>query len=268
MENLIGNTLKPYIGVTGVTTREQAEVLTTFVPENARHALMLGVLVSDKTLRGERNKHPHQFPPVHEISGIFNGARQNTVNLIHFHTDNPRTLDYSLEKLVDLGGPNLHGFQINMPWPNPELLYTFKAMNPTMRMVLQIGGVAMEQVSHQVLQLRDQVNQYMNLIQMQVIDDILLNPSGGLGIPFDPKGAHAYLSDLDYTYPQRLGLGVAGGLGSNSLYLLDTLIPDFPNLSIDAQGQLRNRDTDQLDFDKAGAYLVMAYQAFGELRNF
>ena len=54
-----------------------------------------------------------------------------------------------------------------------------------------------------------------------------------------------------------VGLGVAGGLCAERLYLLDGLLDEFPNLSIDAEGRLRDAN-DQLDLSAAKDYVLGA----------
>jgi hypothetical protein len=59
----------------------------------------------------------------------------------------------------------------------------------------------------------------------------------------------------------NIGLGVAGGLGPDSLNLVEPLIAKFPNLSIDAEGRLRNNQND-LDLKAMSDYLAKALQLF------
>ena len=76
---------------------------------------------------------------------------------------------------------------------------------------------------------------------MGIIDYVLLDPSGGLGQPFDPEVAKSYLDELR-KFENELGLGVAGGLSPTTLNLLEDLIKDYPNLSTDAEGKLRSAE--------------------------
>ncbi|MDO8571756.1 MAG: hypothetical protein Q7R79_03695, partial [bacterium] len=92
----------------------------------------------------------------------------------------------------------------------------------------------------------------------QLIDYVLLDPSGGTGKMFDPRVERTYLDKLA---DLGVGLGVAGGLSPSTLHLLQPLINDYPNLCIDAEGRLRNQD-DQLDLTVAGSYLQKAYELF------
>jgi len=99
--------------------------------------------------------------------------------------------------------------------------------------------------------LRKAVNPYKGLV-----DHVLLDPSGGFGKSFDPEVERPYLEALA---DLGIGLGVAGGLSPFTLHILEPLVKDFPQLSIDAEGRLRNHN-DQLDLTVAGSYLQKAYE--------
>jgi len=61
-----------------------------------------------------------------------------------------------------------------------------------------------------------------------------------------------------------LGIGAAGGLGPVTIGLVKPLVKEFPDLSIDAQGQLRESGSilDPVDWDMAGVYLAQAIRLF------
>lgn len=95
---------------------------------------------------------------------------------------------------------------------------------------------------------------------MGFIDDVLIDPSGGLGRALDTNRARAFLVAITEK-PWKVGTGVAGGLGPNTLDLVESLIANFSNLSIDAEGLLRNAD-DDLDAEAVKTYLANANQMF------
>jgi hypothetical protein len=125
-------------------------------------------------------------------------------------------------------------------------------------MVLQIGNRAVEEAGGSpngvVAKLRDYIH---------VVDGILLDPSGGLGIPLDPEGARPFLTAIA-EQGWELELGVAGGLGPNTLHLVEPLIGQFPKLNIDAQGCLRN-ERNELDSDAVRTYLSNALSLFSSV---
>ncbi len=57
-----------------------------------------------------------------------------------------------------------------------------------------------------------------------------------------------------------MGIVVAGGLGPYTVRLVEPLLAEFPNISIDAQGQLRESGNalDPIDWDRAETYITRA----------
>ncbi len=255
----------PYDGITGFTTPQQVQTLLDTrvrnmriygVPENAHtmqvpfteRLLMVGVLVSSKTMRGLTNKWPNRYPKIEDVPALFTN-HPAAFNLIHFNTKEPEELCTQLETLVQIGGPNLHGFQLNIAWPSPRLLEQFLVRNPSVRIVLQVGSTAFEEVSNSPTVLARKVAQeYVGLV-----DYILLDPSGGLGKLIDVDTAQAYLEELK-NKDLPIGLGIAGGLNEETLQTIAPLTKKFHNLSVDAEGRLRDTN-DNLDIEKATRYL-------------
>lgn len=245
---------KPYIGITGFMRPEEVAAVLEALPESPIRVVMVGVLASWKTLNGIPNKYPRLFPRIEHISNIFPN-HPFAVNLIHYSTDEPSTLSDQLVRLTGLGGPNLHGFQLNIVWPDIESLEAYRRQHSETRIVLQIGSKAFSMIEDSPPMLVAKVSEYIDLVT-----DVLLDPSGGRGQPFNTGQAREYL----YALRERdsdIGLGVAGGLGPSTLELVEPLLLEFPELNIDAQGQLRNQEGD-LDLERAITYLLKALQMF------
>lgn len=250
-----------YIGVTGFMTRRGVEVALSFAPKHTELKLMVGVLASSKTLSGQTNRYPNRYPKVEDIIDIFT-ADERVLNLIHYSTDTLETLVEELEELVVLGGPNLHGFQLNIAWPDTKTLQRFRLKHPSLHLVLQIGGKAMRMVDD-FEELRQRVGDYYDPQGFKTIDTVLIDPSGGKGIPFSPYQARKYLFNLQGF--SGLGLGVAGGLGGPDTDHLLSGLKDFTkSVSVDAEGNLRTKDSwDALDMDRVREYLQKAYSILG-----
>ena len=243
---------RPYIGVTGFMSRGEVEAALEARGRRTAQAgrkLMVGVLASSKTLAGNKNKFPNRTPKVEDIAGIFPNEKW-TLNLIHYATDEPETLGEQLNRLVDLGGPYLEGFQLNVPWPDPMHLKSFKHM----RIVLQVGKRALEAMGNDHQRVAEQLVAYRGLIS-----DVLVDASGGLGLKLDPEAAWFHLRAIAERHPS-LGLGIAGGLSGETVGELATLMHDFPHLSFDAEGRLRTKDEDHLDIRALKAYLLAGDQ--------
>lgn len=249
--------LKPYIGITGLMSREDShEPLRAM--EGSSRWFMAGVLASLKTLRGQENNWKNRYPKRRDISGIFPDNNLGWVlNLIHYNTKETSFLSDQLLWMTDIAGPNLHGFQLNIAWPSPVALTEYRVRYPNAILVLQIGSKAMREVNYNPEVLLNKVVKYQGLVNY-----VLLDSSGGLGKPLDAEELKKFLGPL-YESVADIGYGVAGGLSSTTLNLLEPLVKEFPNLSIDAEGRLRDAD-DNLNQYLAVQYIKEACRVFSQ----
>lgn len=246
--------MRPYIGITGfVSSVEVSSVLNT-VPANSKRLVMVGVLASLKTMRGIQNKWPNRYPVMERIAAIFS-EHSRALNLIHYNTKEQETLVDQMVLMSEFGGRNLHGFQLNIAWPAPAALGAYRKMYPAKQIVLQIGSHAFEMVDHSPERLASKIAEYEWLVEYALLD-----PSGGYGKLFDSERARDYLLALK-AKNFSFGLGVAGGLSATTLNLVEPLIKDFPDLSIDAEGRLRTPE-DHIDLCAATEYLCKAFRMF------
>lgn len=259
----------PYIGVTGFTDPKQVgSAIDAFAfgssMRKRKMQLMVGVLATYKSLRGipMKPKWAQQTPEPRQINGLFD-PNPHALNLVHFSTEKgltPMTILGDMVKAMVIGGEHCHGLQLNMVWPDRGVLRTFRDICGDARVVLQIGKVAQEVAGLTPAKIAMNVKLYDGLI-----DDVLFDPSGGLGQPFSPSRAQDVLSEIE-DLGMNIGLGVAGGLGPNSLHMLhglSGLIKRFPNLSIDAQGKLRD-ELNNLDTERVNDYIAQAVALFDE----
>lgn len=243
----------PYIGVTGFMTEEEvAAAMAAFDRLSSSHRLvMLGFLASGKTLRGETNKWPNRYPRVDEIASLFS-AHPRALNLIHYATDDQSTLAMQLGQLVEIGGSLLDGFQLNVAWPTPERLEGVKGK----RIVLQLGRHALQTCSGPD-SVAARLDDYTELVT-----DVLIDASGGHGVPVDIDVAEGYLRAIVARHP-FLGIGVAGGLSHEGMERLQPLADKFPNVNLDAEGRLRTpMPEDKLVIDDTTAYIAAANSLF------
>lgn len=252
--------MRPYIGVTGFMSQSEVEAIMTLLPQNCRHLLMVGVLASQRTLKGEPQKRPNRNPKKEDIENIFPApsiwpasGNRTTLNLIHYNTKDNSDLS---DQLFWIMCPNCDGFQLNIAWPSKwELIYFLDSYS--MDIVLQVGGRAFGQFESSPAELAKKIMDYRGLI-----DAVLLDMSGGLGRPMDAETLRPHLEAIRSAWPE-LGLGVAGGLSAETLHLAKPIIRDFPDISIDAEGRLRDAD-DRLDLEKTRAYVLGALELFAK----
>lgn len=244
-----------YVGVTGVMNAAEAESILVALPEDSDRLLMVGVLASSKTIRGVKNKWPGRYPKFTDIKTIFVPHRR-VLNLIHYSTDDMDTVDKQMSFVKSIAGPEFCGFQLNMKWPSRIKLEDYRNAEGVCKIVLQVGRGAMDVIDNSPRKFGKMLATYRHLI-----DYVLIDPSGGLGRPFDIEKTRNYLysaASLD-----MCGLAVAGGLSPTTLHLLEPLIEEFPDLSIDSEGRLRTpQPEDALDLLLAKEYVKSACEMF------
>ena len=213
---------------------------------------MFGVLVSSKTLRGEKNKFPNRYPLVEEIGKIFI-EHPLAMNVIHFHYSHNEneTLLSQLEKLIEVGGGNLDGIQLNIAWPDPRSLERFRmlylGMYKQIQLILQVGSKAFGENSSPEKIASKIKEEYLGLA-----DYVLLDLSGGYGKLLDANFLEPFIEKIQEEMP-GIGIGLAGGLDPETLDLIAPLIKKYPFLSI---------DEDHLDLNVVKEYLCKALAMF------
>jgi hypothetical protein len=214
-----------YIGCSGLVSRAEVLAALAAFPDFGRQ-LMVGVLASEKTLAGQRNRWFRRYPRVENIAGVFLDDPR-CLNLVHFGADEPPDAT-TLARLFDLAGPLCHGFQFNGAWPwsaNIETLCRmFERAGKTPRIVLQAGlGTTAAQVGLYV--------------RRGVATDVLIDASGGTGKPVDPEYAAFWFEKFRAMFPS-LGIGVAGGLSAETVPQVAGLLQ--AGASCDAESGLRD----------------------------
>ena len=258
----------PYIGITDFTSPEQARnMLAVFSsawvdavwgnPKLITRRLMVGVMMSYKTLNHLPTKWSAAFPPEEEVEKIFirKGALFNT---LHYADYDGICILENLLVATNLGGPNMHAIQLDMVWPDSDLIKEYRENHPKIRVVIQVNKVALEQINNDPQFLIQRLKDYGDSI-----DYALLDKSMGRGLGMDEKALRPFVQELAENMPE-LGIAVAGGLGPNTIHLVQGLVRDYPQISIDAQGQLRRSGNalDPIEWDMATEYIQKAVGLF------
>lgn len=261
--------IKPYIGVTGIMCRN--DYLHCAMPFNMghfTHQLMAGILVSSKTKDGILNGYPKRYPPIESVKALIPGGI-DSLNLIHYNTDNPDRLADEMAEVLSFCDERIDGFQLNVCWPEVSQFEEFyKKANRKTVIILQIGRHALEQVNFvPKLLIRKIRSGYLDFIH-----GILIDPSGGKDQAYEREGIRDYLAEL-YNADLRINIGIAGGLhggfcpnGRDNFldFALKPLAQMYPDLSIDAEGRLRDAD-DNLDYQEVGKYIHESQAIFNSL---
>jgi hypothetical protein len=255
----------PYVGVSGFMRRDEASAALDAFPDCGR-LLMVGVLVSGKTLAGQPNKYPRRYPKVEDIAGIFIDDPR-CLNLVHVSLDEIGTWPKDiLETAMRAGGPLCDGIQLNTPYPSTPsgegalsaTLRCFRDKFPEARLVFQIrpdDETALELAARAC---------YVVGKRARKATDILIDASGGAGLGLDIGRADDIIAATQ-RHARDIGygpacIGVAGGLCAETLPDVGPLLAARPGLSIDAEGRLRDGADGgaNLDLGKVRAYLAAA----------
>lgn len=250
---------KLFRGVTGFTSREQVLEVTKDMKIPANIEVEIGVLVSSKTMMGIPNRWTERYLTDRKaLSSVFTDQK-GLFNTFHYNTKigpDGESLSEQLKRLMKLGGPYHHGTQLNIPWAPPCEIEKHKNQYPAKRIILQIGDRAFREVGGSPEKLAKKVKtEYEG-----IVDYILLDPSGGLGIPLKPEVMRTFVialleEDID------IGICFAGGLYTAVLpKLVKPLTDEFPGiLSWDAEGKIRDKITDKLIISEANSFLTEGF---------
>lgn len=255
------NTLKPYIGITGFTREDQIMYLTEVFgrhkrPDSSR-LLHVGVMMSHSTLTGKLSRFTNIFPNkdylCSEIFGNHPECRhKDTYLCLHYADYRDETTVGDLVQAIDYCGPNLDAIQLDMTWPWAAVITQTRKNFPgrNLEFILQIGNEAAEKCLGRPEYIARKISHYNN-----VIDRVLLDMSGGNGLPMDSSTLIDLIEAIEEEVP-HLGIVVAGGLGPGKTHLLGELA-QRPGISIDAQAGLTVGGTimDPLSLDRARKYL-------------
>lgn len=247
-------TYEHYSGICDVYSPEEARAMAEELRRNRKNPnrkVMIGVMTHPIVLNPDlpvpqkvREEVSKEFPTTEEIAGGFTDD-PDVLNTIHYadlygpngpwKTQESPNLFENLELCVKHGGKNLHAIQLDVTLPNPNEIKKFKEKHPSIAIILQIGKFAFKEVDNDPQKMVDRLREY------GWIDFVLLDKSMGKGLGMDSEGLLPFLRLIKKELPY-LGLAVAGGLGPDSLDLLNPIAEEFPDIAIDAQGGLKHAD--------------------------
>lgn len=260
---------RPYIGVTGATTKEEVSHLVKTFKNNgftmdSFHIPMVGILVSHATLRGESVQN-RRYPAFANVLGLLQLSAGSALNTIHYNARELEYLYYHLAVIFNKGiyGENIcRAVQLNIPWPEVKQLRRIKDEKPDLKIIMQLSSRSLkDRTPEEVVKLFEK---YCGIAEYALIDT-----SGGRGEPFDQNVVVPYYLTLQAAYP-NLSLGVAGGLsGENVIEKCRefSILVGTENFSIDAEGKLRDQLSPKYGDDtynprKVESYLKQAAALF------
>ena len=247
--------MQDYIGITGFTSREEVDraqqAYVRYVPVT-QYLLGVGVVTDYEVLHGLPEHRLGAFVPRREIATLL--GRGDTFNCIHYLDPRGRwPLWHGIASAIELGGPELHAVQLDLPWPDSREIEQglLRSAGRGVDITLQIAQSAIEVAGGRPADIVERLAPYEGLVQ-RVLLDKALEGSRTMDVRF--------LDDLIQAICRRfptLGIVVAGGLGPDTLNALHVLLAARSGLSWDAQVRLhRGHEADApLNMDGVVAYL-------------
>jgi hypothetical protein len=244
----------PYYGLTGITRATDMERLRTAISRSSPldRQVMIGMLVSNKSINGETldPKWQKRYPDVRTADAIWSCPSESSddsiLKTVHYNSK-AGDLALQLDELLGLI-PSLQAIQLNISHPSIIEMTKFRSSYAHVPVILQIGSKVLDEFE-EPSNLRNYLQPYQSLVEW-----VLIDPSGGVGKPFDKGQAMALLSACDWT---QLGMipGIAGGLSPHNLSRLTPFLRLWPNLCWDAEGLLMQTSGGTLDVERAVTYL-------------
>lgn len=260
---------KPYIGVTGATTR--AEVIETIknflqagITLESTHQPMLGYLVSHKTLAGFQTEN-RRYPPVSQLPELLESGAHDAFTTIHYNTKEVTTLSSQIEALLaevyDAG--LCKGIQLNVKHLFAREVHRIKERFPKLDIIFQANEAFLAGKTER--EVVDALREYVSALSYVLIDS-----SGGRGRDFDHVASSALGIRLREEF-SSLRIGFAGGLScDNVAERITSLSTALRNkeFCIDAESRLRDKVSeaycdDLFNIEKTRQYISEASCGFG-----
>lgn len=253
--------IHPYVGITDFTSFKQVtrmlEVFRRHKSSRSKHVLHVGVMMSYKTLHGIENKWSKVFPPNEVITDIFRPHDDDVYYCLHYADYDHDTRFTDLARGLGYAGPFVHALQLDMPWPDLGVIASgVHTSRRQIEVILQIGKRSIDECDNDPVEVIRRLEDYRGIIHR-----VLLDKSMGRGLGMNAGELIPFARAIKERFP-NLGPVVAGGLGPDTIDLVEPLVREFPEVSIDAQGKLRpsGNALDPIDWDMAGKYLAKALE--------
>lgn len=260
---------RPYIGITGATEKvDVAQVAESFrkhISPEGNHFGMVGFLVTDRTATNQSAGRSSKHPQFVDIVQLLEASQPGPANTIHYSTRDRSTLAAQIDGVFGKTGiydaQLAQTLQLNLRWPDPVEIKRIIDRFPEMKVILQLGSKVLEHDSRG--EIVDRLGAY------EGISYVLIDPSGGKGVPFNEKRVAPLFRAISYELPD-LGIAVAGGFSDqNALRTLSNLTRAIATdeFSIDAEGGLRvpvqGKKSGEFSPAKADLFIQRASSFFG-----
>jgi hypothetical protein len=239
----------PYIGVTDFASHAQVLQAVACIPEHINRRLHVGVMMSYKTLNGIPTKTGWEkiWPDEKGLRAIFQ-PHPKVFNILHYadYDDPSFTMASDLISALRKAGPHVQGLQLDMIWPQVQMIDVVKEAFPNIEIILQAGKKALSQMEGVGRFLDDRLRSYLNCI-----DHVLIDWGMGTGAPMEVSSVLDFVRVAHKVLPYDR-IAVAGGIGPDTLQSLQEVFRLSKSISTDMQGQMRSsgKATDPIEMHR------------------
>ncbi len=266
---------KPFFGIAGLESSHQMEKIVEHALVNKiNRRILTTAFMNSRSVRALKVNNEYVVHNPDALRNIFSciyrptreGPLQvwydeNLCRVVSFYSEGPAAADAELiladQKIhnpsgreADIPDKFVQAFYINGILPEADKLKWFQENNMWDRfeIILGIGERALRDAKHNADNLAVMIASYG-----ESIDYVILEEAEDRNQLFDASAALPYLQAIRRHCP-KLGLAVAGKLGPDTMYRIDPLIDEFPDLSVMAYKELRD-ENDHLVMPKVCKYL-------------
>lgn len=251
------NLCKPYIGVTGIAAepdaRTVAEIFQQYLNNHDTHEGMAGFLISQNILnKGTEHPKLKLLPVLLQTTGK---TGQNCIHYIPYDSTSLGQQVNELFSINEIYNRKLsRTIQLNMrrsdPWPSTNALDKMKDKFPDLNVILQLNAQILDHESQP-----DIANQLKE--RKELIDYVLIDPSGGKGIAIDPSTVVRFYRISRHVLPDKPVI-FAGGFDNNNVVKLLQILNNLlrtNKFGIDAQSGLRQNNNGSLSPENVDKYV-------------
>jgi hypothetical protein len=238
---------KPYVSVGNVLNADQTLELVSIVPST--HQLGVSCVVTRKHALDAQHTFPQDlFVPGPRLFNIFHCKDQV----------GGWTLDDLIGVADQTTNGRVHALHLDMTWPKPEAIETFRGLYPDIVLMLQVGGNGMSVDKGDEVHVVDELARYGKMIDIVVFDR-------RTGQYLDPRRLMAVTTlRRFFGHIQRnldIRLALVEELHEYSLDSVLSLFKDFPSLSlhIEAGGGKERKNNQPLDVEKVKKFFKEAF---------
>lgn len=228
---------RSYVGITGYETAAQVAAVRNSVP--ADRLMMVGCGMRGHPTRWNPDKWPNRCPYPSKLPSIF-GSHPNVLNVLHFTPLEGCDLFEHMCMAHEVAGPNFHGIQLNMPWPDVDPLIRYKSrfQGAIITIPLQPDALDVFGQNPNPMAIARRLKDYDG-----IADYTLIDASAGYGQELDVDFTLRCYDAISTLMPD-LGLVAAGGLRvDNAEAKLAPILERF-EVGTDMEGRVRTPPPD------------------------